>query len=65
MPSAYPRNVKTLGDKLRKKRLDVGLLQSEVALRLEVSTSSVKAWEANRAKPMRRTISRIRRFLDS
>ena len=34
---AYPRELKTLGDHLRKRRLDLGLLQPDVALELRVN----------------------------
>src|SRR5512135_1805481 len=49
--SAYPKERKTLGDHLRKRRLDLGLLQREVAERLGVSEGSVWEWERNRAAP--------------
>lgn len=60
---AYPRTLNTLGDHLRKKRLDLGLLQGEVAERLEVDKDSVYYWETNRYAPSLRVIPRIIQFL--
>ncbi len=47
LPSAYPQTPKTLGDHLRKKRLDLKLLQKEVAQRLGVGESTVYNWGNN------------------
>ncbi len=49
--SAYPTELRTLGDHLRKRRLDLGLLQREVADRLCVAVENVRNWEWNKAKP--------------
>jgi transcriptional regulator with XRE-family HTH domain len=46
--SKYPKILVTLGDHLRKKRLDLGLAQRVVASILRVSTSSVINWELGR-----------------
>ena len=59
----YPLELKTLGDHLRKKRLDSGLLQKEVAALLGVSEFSILSWEKNRAEPAYRHIPRIIAFL--
>ena len=63
IPSAYPRELKTLGDHLRKKRLDLGLLQKEVAQRLGVDTASVTNWEKGHTSPRLHLIPRIIEFL--
>src|SRR5215467_7944704 len=47
----YPKNLKTLGDHIRKKRLELGLLQKEVASRMGVDAESIYRWETNRASP--------------
>ena len=47
----YPTELKTIGDHLRKKRLDLGLLQREVADRIGAMKDSVYLWEANRVAP--------------
>lgn len=43
--------VVTIGDHLRKRRLDLGLLQREVAVRVGVDACSVRNWERNRTEP--------------
>ena len=48
---AYPAELKTLGDHLRKVRLDRGLSQPNVADVLKVSTDMVTCWELNRNQP--------------
>jgi transcriptional regulator with XRE-family HTH domain len=63
-PSAYPQELKTLGDHIRKKRLDLGLLQREVAEKLGVDKDSVYHWEKNQYAPSLRVIPRIIQFLD-
>ena len=51
LPKAYPRELKTFGDQLRKRRLDLNLLQKEVAERIGVDKASVYNWENNRSSP--------------
>ncbi|HKZ19449.1 MAG TPA: helix-turn-helix transcriptional regulator [Acidimicrobiia bacterium] len=63
MPEAYPRELLTLGDHLRKRRLDLGLLQKDVAARLGVTKDTVRNWERNRTEPVARLVPRIVRFL--
>jgi transcriptional regulator with XRE-family HTH domain len=49
--SEYPKELKTLGDHLRKRRLDLKLLQKEVGQRIGGSVSDVWNWENNRVSP--------------
>ena len=49
--SAYPKGLKTLGDHIRKRRLDLGLLQREVAKVLGVDVDSVCQWEMGHRQP--------------
>ena len=56
--------MKTLGDHLRKKRLDLGLLQKEVAQRLGIATDTVTNWEKGRTSPRLRLIPQIIEFLE-
>jgi DNA-binding transcriptional regulator YiaG len=51
LPRSYPQVLATVGDHLRKWRLDLGLLQREVAERLGVDHCTVTNWELNRTKP--------------
>lgn len=48
---AYPVELRTVGDHLRKRRLDLGLLQREVADQLQVDEASGYNWETNRTMP--------------
>jgi DNA-binding XRE family transcriptional regulator len=49
--AAYPKELKSLGDHIRKRRLDLGLLQKDVAQRLSVSEASIWNWETHRSNP--------------
>jgi len=61
--SAYPTEVRTLGDHIRKRRLDLGLLQREVAERLRVAVENVRNWEWNKTNPAVRFLPAIFEFL--
>src|SRR5712691_8297531 len=63
LPRAYPQVLATIGDHLRKRRLDLGLLQGEVADRLRVTESSVTNWELSRTGPELQFLPGIVRFL--
>jgi DNA-binding XRE family transcriptional regulator len=43
---AYPMELRSIGDHLRKRRLDLGLHQREVAVRIGVDKTTVYKWEA-------------------
>lgn len=60
---AYPRELKTIGDHLRKRRLDLGLLQREAATRLGVNKKTYEGWECHRASPDLRAVPAVIRFL--
>jgi DNA-binding transcriptional regulator YiaG len=63
LPKAYPKHLKTLGDHLRKRRLDLELLQKEVADQLGVDTASIVNWESNEVQPMVHCLPGIIAFL--
>jgi DNA-binding XRE family transcriptional regulator len=65
LPPAYPRELKTLADRLRKRRLDLGWRQKDVADELGVDESTVYNWERHRTKPVDRLALKIIRFLDT
>lgn len=44
-PRGYPDELRTLGDHIRKRRLDLGMLQSHVARQIGVTESSIWNWE--------------------
>jgi len=63
LSSAYPRTLKTLGDHLRKKRLDLNLLQKEVAQKIGVCVPSIYSWENNLAMPAIKYVPKLIEFL--
>ena len=60
---AYPTELVTVGNRIRKRRLDLGLLQREVAAEIGVDASSVYNWENGRTEPELRHLPAIIRFL--
>ncbi len=60
---AYPAELVTVGNHIRKRRLDLKLLQREVAAEIGVSTQTVQYWEAGRHQPAFRHLPAIIRFL--
>jgi transcriptional regulator with XRE-family HTH domain len=63
LPRGYPQNPRSVGEHLRKVRLDRGLPQRTVAEALGVRVETVRMWEAGRARPLPRHHSRLVRFL--
>jgi len=55
--------LKTLGDHLRKRRLDLGLLQKDIAKEIGVNKSTITNWELNHNCPELRFIPAIIEFL--
>lgn len=55
--------MKTLGDHLRNKRLDLGLDRKSVADQIRVRRETVKKWESNETRPALPHIPRIIEFL--
>ena len=62
-PPAYPKSLNSIGDHLRKARLDRGLLQREVGIRLGVDALTITNWERNRTTTAIQCIPRIIAFL--
>ena len=60
---AYPEGLKTLGDHIRKRRLDLGVHQKDGAALVNASTSTVPDWEKNRVDPTLRYRPKIISFL--
>jgi len=60
----YPAELRTIGDHVRKRRLDLGLLQRDVALRIGVDPTSIFNWEAGRHHPSLRHLPAALDFLD-
>jgi len=59
----YPKELKTLGDHIRKRRLDLGLFQKQVAEQIGVTESTIFNWESNETQPPNRHVPRIIAFL--
>jgi transcriptional regulator with XRE-family HTH domain len=62
-PTAYPSTISTLGDHIRKRRLDLKLLQKQAATRIGVHELTITNWERNATVPAIRHIPAIIRFL--
>ena len=61
--SAYPKELTTLGNHIRKRRLDLGLRQKDVATTLGVTESAITGWERNWFAPKITYLPRIITFL--
>ena len=59
----YPKELKTIGDHLKKRRLDLNMLQKDVAKRLRTTICTYRNWEKNRSNPFPRYLPEIIRFL--
>lgn len=58
-----PRNPTTIGGQLRRRRLQLGLLQREVAQKLGVSMRTLSLWECDKVYPMWEYQPRIAAYL--
>jgi len=59
----YPKELSTLGDHLKKRRLDLKMLQKEVAAILNTTVCSYRNWEKNWRNPSFQHMSSIIKFL--
>ena len=64
LDACYPKTLDTLGDHIRKRRLDLGLSQEALCIRLGVDESSLTHWELNQRQPGIRFYPRIHAFLE-
>jgi transcriptional regulator with XRE-family HTH domain len=62
-PTKIPQILKSWGDHIKKRRLELGLFQSTVAQAIGVTTSTVTNWEKNRTQPTLQTLPKIQKFL--
>ncbi|MEX2381217.1 MAG: helix-turn-helix domain-containing protein [Opitutales bacterium] len=51
LSEAYPTELTAVGDHIRKRRLDLGLLQRDVAGRIGVTALTIKNWELGHTEP--------------
>ena len=62
-PRGCPRELRTLGDHLKKARLLQGLVRREAATALGVSGETIENWETGKTVPRAELRERIVRFL--
>ena len=62
-PQPYKDNPQTLGEHLRKRRLELGFYQKDVALRLGISPWTYLSWEGDRKRPLVSMMPRLVAFL--
>ena len=60
----YPRNPRTVGEHIKKRRMDLSLLQKDVANIIGVSEDCITYWENARSTPQIQFMPRIVKFLD-
>jgi|ERR1035437_6501937 transcriptional regulator with XRE-family HTH domain len=63
MPAHYPKDISALGDHIRKRRLDLKLLQKQVADQIAVHEMTITSWERNAAVSAVRYVPAIIQFL--
>jgi len=63
LPRGYPISPNTLGEHIRRRRLDLGLTQRTLARRLGVREEAVHLWELDRFLPLARHYGRLVRVL--
>lgn len=61
--SYYPSNPKTLGEQLRKKRLDSELIAKQLADKLNVHHRTILNWEMGKVKPKGKCLKKVMDFL--
>ena len=59
----YPKNPKTLGERIRKARMDKGLLIRELASQIGVTEDTVINWEIRGIKSRDKVYKRLRKIL--
>jgi DNA-binding XRE family transcriptional regulator len=59
----YSQNPQTLGEHLKKRRRELGLLQREAAERMGVSTDTVVNWEKDKTEPVAAQFRPVAAFL--
>ncbi len=64
-PLPYSRSPFTLGEHLKKRRIEAGMIQRQVAEQIGVKVNTLAEWEKDRAEPEVRYWPRIIAFLGS
>lgn len=63
MPLTYPKYPLSIGEHLRKKRMDLGLFQRDLADIMGVSEDCITYWETNKSEPQINYFPKIHLFL--
>jgi DNA-binding transcriptional regulator YiaG len=64
MPLSYRENTVSIGDNIRKKRMELKLRQTDVAVICGVSEDCIRNWEKNRSTPQIQFFPRVINLLD-
>jgi transcriptional regulator with XRE-family HTH domain len=59
----YPKQLNTLGDHIRRRRLDLGLFQKQVAQQIGVSKATIWNWECHESSPQIHVLPQVIKFL--
>jgi DNA-binding transcriptional regulator YiaG len=63
LKAGYPKQINNLGDEIRARRLDLDLMQKDVAHRLGICTETLSNWERGLTSPQTTIYGRLRRVL--
>jgi transcriptional regulator with XRE-family HTH domain len=63
MPASYPNKINSLGDHIRKRRMEIQFLQKQVADQIGVHGTTMTNWEGNATVPEVRHMPAIIQFL--
>lgn len=64
LPDKYPIEPKTIGEHIRKRRMDLGMTQKALSKQFGVTEDTITYWELGRSKPQKKFYPRIIKFLD-
>ena len=59
----YMKNPTTIGEKIRNRRLELGLLQKDIADMIGICEDTVTYWENDRAEPLTKHYPKLIKFL--
>lgn len=62
-PYGYPANLQTLGQRIRVRRMDLGLLQKDLARMWGATEQSVRFWGLDKTRPIHKYMLKIIQFL--
>jgi DNA-binding XRE family transcriptional regulator len=63
LPDDYPMRPRTLGERIKKRRFDLGLYQKDVAKVVGVDVNTITLWEKGRCKPSKAFLGKLEEFL--